>query len=120
MGVKYKMQNRKIGVHMVFDKTLTSEGGAILVFAFSQKELMNISRRTLKDLQGTASVNVVSRKLKKNLPFLLAQADQEKLAIGEGHAIVYMDCCPECGLWGEEWPSVDETCGYCGFDPLLG
>lgn len=106
--------------YMAYDRGSGGNPVSVLVFAFDQSELMRIGCAALRKLEGTKRNMVGTKLLTRNTDFFLSQADKEKLALREGHYVADMSCCPQCGLWGEEWPDPDGACGYCGYDPILG
>jgi len=82
--------------------------GACLIFAHSAKEAKRLAWGYVSYIGGDY-VDVRVRWLRNRDHLFLSEADQEKLARGEAHAIDEPKYCNSCEFWGD--PIGDD--GYC-------
>lgn len=102
-----------MNVYIGFDNSIGPEEGAVLIFAPTGKSARKTGWELMKQLHSTKWTDMSVLKMRRNLTVLLRDADKDKLAEGIPHATANVTVCKNCGMFGEDGPFEDGTCGYC-------
>jgi len=88
--------------YMGFDCVGGSQEGAVLIFAHDRREAKKLAHQTMRCWYEATEFIHTRVRLLKDKPWLYVEADKEKLARDEPHAIdaLRSSTCKRCELWG--------------------
>ena len=97
--------------YMGYSRFAGPEEGAMLIFAHTVVEARNIGWQEGGNLFTDEYIDFAA-KLLRDVPWLMLEADQDKLVKDLSHSTIDPVLCKECEMWGEQIGD-DGLCDEC-------